>query len=250
MIIYGGIPAPTRPRRGREPRYHRDVRTVPWLLALLAALLVLVGTFLGRQHDTEALQLSDAKLSGERLQAGKLCIAVAADLSGSMAGVAQQRRDAIAALLPWLRDNLRPGDQVALAAFTSTAVLVLPPIGVDHLSASPPDDPSLPGGGTRAVPAIAVLGQAFHNRGCALIELIMITDGRFGDNPTKFRAALTQAQISRTHILNPNGRVRPMQLRHPGLADVEVLPLGDSNAQAITFARIIAELTGQNLTRA
>jgi hypothetical protein len=249
VIIERGVPAPAHLPRGRPPRYHRDLRPSPRLLGLVLATLLAVGSIWAVHQYAEPGQLSDVKLSGERLLHGDACIAIAADLSGSMTHVAQQRRDATATLLPWLHNNLRPGDQVSLVAFTDTAVLVLPPSSVDRLQTPLSSDPNMATGGTAAVPAITLLGEAFDDRGCSAIELLMITDGKFSDTPADVARALAGANITRTHILNPDGDKRAGPLNDAALGGIRVLPLGDTDQQALTYGRIIADLTGQELTR-
>jgi hypothetical protein len=82
MIIHRGLAVWGRPRRGRIPHYHRDVRALPWLLLLvLIASLGVAGLFLANPHDLEPGQLSAVELSGRRLQPGNVCVAIAADLT-------------------------------------------------------------------------------------------------------------------------------------------------------------------------
>ncbi len=111
-----GQGSPLRPG-DRLPTGRRADRVVA-VLALLAALLALVAWLLS--HDGPGL--ADRRLQGPR---GPACVrmVVGVDQSGSMRDYADARDRAFAQLLPWLGQNLRTDDTVAVVDFAQDAGL-------------------------------------------------------------------------------------------------------------------------------
>lgn len=249
LTIDRGVPIRRVPGRGRPPRVHRD-RKIP-LLPLAAAAILIPAAILGGPAVLQPTDLTNAVLEGPRKLAGRACLVLADDLSGSMAQYAGQRQAAKAALLPWLKANLQPDDQVALADFTDQAVLTLPATSAAQLPAMPPAEAFAGSGGTAVTPAVQLLGDALQASQCAATALVMITDGKIGDPPDLLAHTLAQHQITRVYALNPDGGHRPAELDHPALRGITVLDIHDADDSdlALRYASLVAELTGQELHR-
>ncbi|NHC13485.1 vWA domain-containing protein [Motilibacter deserti] len=248
---------PTRPSfpGARYPGLPSD-RRVPWLLLLLP-LAALAGWGVPQLLEDDPSPQAAASgaiggtyLEGERALAGKLCIAIASDTSTSMDQVEPLRREATNELLPWLRANLPADDEVALAVFTDEALLTLAPTPVGSAPAAAPGEVPVGTGQTVATTAADALGQAFGGRSCASTALLAISDGEFQDEAGPLAAALDAAGITQTWVLNPKGPERSPVLQSPELADVHVTPISTSDDIGLTFARVIAGLTGQRLAGA
>ncbi|NHC44691.1 hypothetical protein [Motilibacter aurantiacus] len=250
---------PTRPSfpGARYPGLPSD-RRVP-LLLLLVPLAALAGWGVPQLlEDDPAPQaaaagpgaLGGTYLEGERTLDGRLCIAIASDTSSSMDQVEPIRRQATDELLPWLRQNLPGDDEVALAVFTDEALLTLAPTPVGSAPALAPGEVAVGTGQTVARTAADALGAAFDGRSCAATALLAISDGEFQDDPAELDAALAAAGITQTWVLNPKGPERSPVLESPELADVHVTPISSAADIGLTYARVIAGLTGQRLAGA
>lgn len=229
----------------RPPRWARDFRPLLPVLLLLAVAAVGWGAW----GASVPSSLDQTTLGGQRLLTGRACIAIAADLSGSMSDFAVQRQQATEILVPWLRRNLRGDDQVAMVAFTDQGELLMPATAVAELPPIAPVEPALPGQSTEAVPALDLLDVTLDDEGCSATALLMISDGLLGDRPSDLAGALSRAGITRTYLINPNGSGRPAELSDPRLSGIRVVALGDADQQALTYGRAVADLTGQELRR-
>lgn len=238
-------PLPTRRRRVGRPG---DLPLPLWPLLLVAALVASVAAWNALRSPD---RLADTQLSGPRTLNGPACVAVAADVSGSMSSIVRERQEATAALWPWLRDNLGPQDMVALAVFADDAVVTGPAVSAGSLPTRPPAEVAPGSGGTTARTAVDALGAEFSGAGCAALGLIVISDGEFGDPPPDLAAGLSEAAVTRTWVLNPHGGGRPQPLQDPLLAGLQVVDIQASNADelGLAYGQLIAELTGQDLTR-
>jgi len=251
LTIVRDVPLADVPKPARPPRFGRDLR-VPVLPILLAlALLTALGLFLPRLLAPSTL--AESVLEGRRTLAGRACVAIASDISGSMANLAGRRNTAVRALLPWLGKNLQADDQIALASFTDNAAFQLAPVAAADVPGTVAPEPVLDGNGTAATPAVQLLGDAFADKGCAATQLIIISDGRLNaDIPADLRDAFVQARITRVHLLNPTRPQRPPELAAPELAAIAVVPIrrSDEDTLALIYGHLIADLTGQHLRRA
>ena len=86
-----------------------------------------------------------------------------------------------------------------------------------------------------------------HREGA--VELLAISDGVFSDDPRALGDTLKSAEVTRMHVLNPNGDVRPFPLDQAPLASVDVRALGDTDRMSLSFGEAIAVLTGQRLAK-
>lgn len=246
MTLLRDVALPGRPGRGRPPGYRRDLRIPAVLLIILLSVPLLIWMLV---HAAEPERLIETRLAGPRLLAGRACVVVAADLSGSMAAVTPQRHAAVAALIPWLKTNLRADDLVMLVNFTDDATVALPATQVDRLPTVAPAESPVGGGGTVLEPAVAIVGDALADRRCGAVELLAISDGVFSDDPRALGDTLKSAEVTRMHVLNPNGDVRPFPLDQAPLASVDVRALGDTDRMSLSFGEAIAVLTGQRLAK-
>jgi hypothetical protein len=244
VTLLRDVALPGRPGRGCPPGYRQDLRIPAVLLIALLSVPLLVYVLV---HAGEPWRLSETRLAGPRLLTGRACVIVAADLSGSMAAVTPLRQAAVAALLPWLKINLRADDLVMLVNFTDDATVALPATQVDRLPTVPPAESPVGGRGTVFGPAVAIVGDALADRRCGAVELLAISDGVFSDDPRALGDTLKAAGVTRMHVLNPNGDVRPFPLNQAPLASVDVRALGDTNRMSLSFGEAIAALTGQRL---
>lgn len=241
---------PPRPRypRASYPAMPRDLRQ---LLAMLVAAAVLGAALL---HLLAApmeppTSLSKSQLAGTRTLTGRACLGIAADVSGSMNAVTQARQEATAELLSWLRTQVRPDDEIAIALFTDAAAITLSATPTAEAPANPPPDVLVGSGNTVASTAVTALGNEFQGRGCAAFGLLAITDGEVGDSPQQLRDALLTAAVTRVGTLNPKGSGRAAQLNHPELSAITVHDVKNADDISLAYGQLVADLTGQHLVK-
>ncbi|MFY1659712.1 VWA domain-containing protein [Micromonospora sp. WMMD1274] len=241
------------------PRWLR--RLLLALLALLLLLLCLVSCREARKPES----LSGSTLTGARKVAGPVCLEEAVDLSGSMVAYTEQRERAERELFAFAKRELSPTDRLSQAFFASDGRVTLKPSTLQSLSTVPPPPEDL-GGGTSLTPAVAglIAARGSDPADCAARALILITDGLIGDEPGLIDAAIRAGGYTRIYAVAPAGATGAGRGNLSGglLDSITVYGfhdggtfgrvasvLGDARPLDVIFGDILADLTGQQLTK-
>jgi hypothetical protein len=237
------------------PRWLR--RLLLALLGLLLLLLMLVACHEERKPET----LSRSELTGARLTTGPICLEEAVDVSGSMLAYTAQREQAERELFAFAKRELEPTDSLTTAFFSGSAQVTLPPTSLQALTApAPPPGPLADD--TLLVPAVAELvkSRLVTPQPCASRALVMITDGVVSDVPAELEAVLNAASYTRIYAVSPiNGRgslsgglldaITVYEFHGGGAAGRLASVLDDARPLDVVFGDILADLTGQHLTK-
>jgi hypothetical protein len=237
------------------PRWLRRLLLV--LLGLLLLLLALVACHEERKPET----LSGSTLTGARLATGPICLEEAVDVSGSMLKYTAQREQAERELFDFAKRELQPTDSLATAFFAGSAQVTLPPTGLQSLSIPAPSPGPLKDD-TFLVPAVVELmkSRLINPQPCASRALVMITDGVVRDIPAKLETVLNAASYTRIYAVSPTrGRgafsgglldsVTVYEFHGGGTSGRIASVLNDARPLDVIFGDILADLTGQRLTK-
>ncbi|MGY1742790.1 MULTISPECIES: hypothetical protein [unclassified Blastococcus] len=250
-----GVPAVRRVPVRRAAGVHRDRRLPGWLVPLLlalAGLAVLLATWdgptSGPSDDPERLDQAD--LAGGRQLAGRACVVLASDVSSSMRAHADERTAALGDLIEFSRRALRPDDLVLVVTYDGAMAVALPPTAVRDLPDDDVPEP-VPGvDGTVLVRVVEGVSSLLESEDCAATGLASVTDGEFQDDAAALDRALGTAALQRVHLLVPGGTGRPGPTGDDRLAEIEVehFEPGDAAELGLDYGRLIAGLTGQELS--
>lgn len=237
------------------PRWLR--RLLLALLGLLLVLLALVACHEERKPET----LSGSTLTGARLTTGPICLEEAVDVSGSMVEYTAQRERAERELFDFAKRELQPSDSLATAFFAGSAQVTLPPAGLQSLTAPAPPPGRLEDD-TFLAPAVVELTKArlINPRPCASRALVMITDGVVSDIPVELETVLNAANYTRVYAVSPTrGRgalrgglldsITVYEFHGGGTSGRIASVLNDARPLDVIFGDILADLTGQRLTK-
>jgi hypothetical protein len=253
-----GVPTVRSVPVRRAASVHRDRRAPGWLVPLLIGLLGAAAVLLfwdGPQpqaRDPEAQppgQLDQAELGGGRQLAGRACVVLASDVSGSMEQYADVREAALQQLTRFSRRALRPDDVVLVVTYDGGMAVALPPTAVRDLPGGEVPEPMSGADGTALLPVVEGISSLLAPRHCAATGLASVTDGELQDDAAPLAQALDAAAVRHVHFLVPGGEGRPGPTGSPLLADVRVLHFqpGDATQIGLDYGQLIAELTGQKL---
>lgn len=219
-------------------------------LCVLVAVPALVAAVASGPSET----VSDLGLYGTR---GPVCerFVLVVDQSGSMQDIAAARDAALAELLGWLPRNLRRTDELAVVDFAASSAARLAPTRVGDLApgAVAGAVPVEQGSQTLFVPA----AQAVASMGATEcdVNLLLLSDGRFGDSPAdpeQGRRLLLDNGVHDLHLLVPSEDGSDPGPEW-GTAFPNVVPLwfdgDDPQDSALAVAEAVAAGTGQVLVR-
>jgi hypothetical protein len=251
---------------GRGPYRARPPWVMPrWmrraLLALLALLLLLLA-LVACHEDRKPESLSTSTLTGTRLTTGPICLEEAVDVSGSMTQYTAQREQAERELFAFAKRELQPTDRLTTAFFAGSAQVTLPPTSLQSLTAAAPRPGPLQDN-TLLVPAVAglVASRLASPEPCAARALVMITDGEIFDLSADLDQVLTLAGYTRMYAVAPSGSgrgyltgglldsVTVYNFHGGGTAGRFDSVVHDARPLDVIFGDILADLTGQHLTK-
>jgi hypothetical protein len=254
---------------GRGPYVARPPYVLPrWLrrlLLVLLALLLLLLALIACDEERKPESLAGSTLTGARLTAGPVCIEEAVDVSGSMVQYTAQREQAERELFAFAKRVLEPTDRLTTAFFAGSAQVTLPPTSMRSLTAPAPYPGQL-ADNTFLTPAVVELVKSrFSNpEPCASRALVMITDGEISDETTAIDTALRAADYTRIYAVAPAGAtgtgrgtlngglldsVTVYGFHDGGTSGRVASVFGDARPLDVIFGDILADLTGQHLTK-
>lgn len=230
-----------RPLRGRRRVSGRRV-------LLLLLILGLVGSLLwwwGSRHTPKSL--TDTALVGQR-GPGCVRVIIASDESGSMTDFIGPRERALAQLLNWVPNNLRPDDELSVLTFSGDTFISLPPtaIGSQPVLRATPDATD----GTSLDSVIQVI-RTMPATPCVR-SLVLLSDGIFQDLPgdsTTARTRLRDSDITELFLLVPGKKIpiEPTWNQLFPYATPVVFNGYDPDQTGLAFGRTLALVTGQEL---
>jgi hypothetical protein len=240
----------------------------PWLRRLLLGLLVLLLLLLALvacREERKPESLSRSTLTGARLTTGPICLEEAVDVSGSMTQYATERQRAERELFAFAKRVLQPTDRFSQAFFAGSAMVALPPTSLQSL-ATPASGSGALDDGTLLAPAVVslVAARGADSGSCAARALVLISDGEIFDEQDVIGAVLQMANYTRIYAVAPAGAVGAGRGNlHGGLLDSITVygfheggavgrvasVLGDARPLDVIFGDILADLTGQHLTK-
>ena len=251
---------------GRGPYRARPPWVMPrWmrraLLALLALLLLLLA-LVACHEDRKPESLSTSTLTGTRLTTGPICLEEAVDVSHSMVQYTAQRERAERELFTFAKRELKPTDRLTTVFFAGTAQVTLPPTSLQSLTAPAPRPGPLKDG-TLLTPAVAglVMSRLASPEPCASRALVMITDGEIYDPAADLDKVLNAAAYTRIYAIAPSGKDRGFlyggqldsvtvyNFHGGGTAGRFDSLVHDARPLDVIFGDILADLTGQQLTK-
>jgi len=248
-----GVPTVRTVPTRRAPRIRRDHKVSGWLVAILLAGLALTALVLAAAalHRRAPGRLDQAELSGTRLLPGRACVVLASDVSGSMQQFAATRQAAMHDLMDFSRRSLRPDDVVVVVSYDGSAGVALGPTLVRDLPHTAVAEPIPGGDGTALIPAVGKVASLLVPYHCGATGLASVTDGLLQDDPAALDHALGQAALQRVHLLIPGGQGRPGPTGDKALSEVVIdhFDPGDGAQLGLDYGHLLAELTGQSLSR-
>ncbi|GAA3934356.1 VWA domain-containing protein [Actinoplanes auranticolor] len=231
------------------------------LLLVLLCLLLLLLALVACHEEQKPETLSGSTLTGARLTTGPICLEEAVDVSGSMLEYTAQRERAERELFAFAKRELQPTDSLATAFFAGSAQVTLPPTGLQSLT-TPAPPPGQLKDDTFLVPAVVELVKArlTNPQPCASRALVMITDGVVSDIPAELETVLNAASYTRIYAVSPtSGRgalsgglldsVSVYEFHGGGTSGRIASVLNDARPLDVIFGDILADLTGQRLTK-
>ncbi|GAB2568254.1 hypothetical protein Aab01nite_43690 [Paractinoplanes abujensis] len=255
----------SRTAMGRGPYVARPPYVMPrWLrrvlLGLLALLLVLLA-LVACHEEQKPETLARSKLTGARLTTGPICLEEAVDVSSSMLAYTAQRERAERELFGFAKRELQPTDSLTTAFFSGSAKVTLPPTSLQSLTAPAPPPGALENG-TLLTPAVVELvkSRLVNPQPCASRALVMITDAELGDDLPQLEAAIYAASYTRIYAVSPIGgrgslnggllgAISVYEFHGGGTAGRIASVLDDARPLDVIFGDILADLTGQRLTK-
>ncbi|WP_439663855.1 hypothetical protein ACSHWB_21855 [Lentzea sp. HUAS TT2] len=220
------------------------------LLALLG-----IGVWQGYQSvvgppEPDVLRLY--QLDGPR---GPTCLrlAIAMDVSGSMAEYAAARDSALVQLRQWAteKNTLRADDEMAIVDFAGGAITRLPPTPVAHSTIAP--NGSVPdGNNTLLRPMLDEIGKLPVSSPPCDTVLLLLSDAQLADLPPDSAAGaalLRQAGVHDIRFLVPGDGIdvpAEWSRAFPSAPPIRFDGLDDKET-ALTIGKTIAELTRQRL---
>ncbi|WP_224401695.1 vWA domain-containing protein [Pseudonocardia sp. ICBG1034] len=220
------------------------------LFAILAAVALLTAA------GWALLPERDRSLAGQRLTGARgpscLRLVIAVDVSGSMAGYAGARDSALAQLLGWAGDNLRPDDEITVVDFAERSAVRLPVTTVDALR---PADGAVAAAvrDSHTTYLGPVLDQVRAQPGGPCDRaVLLLSDGLLADLPAtadRGRAVLTAHDVHDLELLAPGEDVEvPAQwsTTFPAAAPIR-FDGHDADDTAVALGGAIAAITRQTL---
>jgi|GEM_PF-6242194 len=245
------LPPDRVPNPLREPaRWRARSRRVLARLVLAALLLLPLALYGYSRHHRGAAQpstVSEVRLVGPRGPA-RLGVDVLLDVSGSFAGYASIRREALADIMSWSGSNLRPDDELTVIAFYDHAVVQLPTTRVADLpGVGGLADVILDDDKTAIQPALRLTGRSVHR--AIRQTVVVVTDTLVVDAD---RAAI-DTEMRRlgadtmTLIVPQGGQVIADWARAFSYEQVVTADSTSPGKTSLAIAHAIAHATGQGI---
>lgn len=242
-------PGTLRPPGKLRTAASESTRRTP-LLALAAVIAAILMAIPLLDADPGFSSLDDVALTGDR-GPGCVRLVIASDQSGSMIDFASPREQALAQLLAWTPDNLRPDDEVAVMSFTDHVEHKLAPSSATARPALGSLGVSS-GNTTLFDPVISAVGQ-FPDTPCRT-ALLLLSDGKMFDssgNAQNARANLRAAGVSDLYLLVPGEAIEVPDDWTETYPYAEPIRFDGTNPEAtgLAFGNSLAATTGQSLEK-